>query len=254
MRTPARRGGFTLLEVVVALAILGLSLMAIFQLNSGAVAMHVYTKHLTVGTLLARSKMTDLEQKLDDDGFSTDDQELEGDFSDEGWSSYKWRARILVPHTQDVPPDQLISALFGVPMGEGGLESLFGGGGSAAGGDKQDDAKGAPTQGASPMGGALAGVAQAQLQQMLNQINDTVREVRLTVSWKDGAKTESLDLVTHVVSLGQGSDRNGFIPGTNGQVQQPGNTPTGNGLSLPNGAQGQSSGAPSVGGQVGGSH
>lgn len=212
MRTPARnrRGGFTLLEVVIALAILGLSLMAIFQLNAGAVANHVYTKHLTVATLLARSKMTDLEQELYDDGFSADDQELDGDFSEEGWESYKWRARILAPRTQDVPPEQLISALFGVPMGEGGLDSLFGGGG--------DDSSGEPQKGASPMAGAMAGMAQTQLQQMLTQINDSVREVRLTVSWKDGKQTESLDLVTHIVSLGQGSDRNGFIPGTNGQV------------------------------------
>jgi general secretion pathway protein I len=212
MRTRNRRG-FTLLETVVALAILALALMAIFDLNSGAVSNHVYTKHLTVATLLARSKMTDLEQKLYDDGFSADDQELEGDFSEEGWQSYRWRARILAPRTQDVPPEQLISALFGVPMGEGGLDSLFGGGGDASG-----DSSGEPQKGASPMAGAMAGMAQTQLQQMLTQINDAVREVRLTVSWKDGKQTESLDLVTHIVSLGQGSDRNGFIPGTNGQV------------------------------------
>ena len=213
-----RQGGFTLLEVVIALAILGMALMAIFQLNAGAVANHVYTKHLTVATLLARSKMTDLEQQLYDDGFATDDQELDGDFSEEGWSSYKWRARILAPHTQDVPPEQLLSALFGVPMGEGGLDSLFGGGASPDGTAAAGAASGEPTKGASPMAGAMAGMATTQLQQMLTQINDAVREVRLTVSWKDGKQTESLDLVTHIVSLGQGSDRNGFLPGTGGQV------------------------------------
>jgi general secretion pathway protein I len=244
VRTQARktpRRGFTLLEVVIALAILGLALMAIFQLNAGAVANHVYTKHLTVATLLARSKMTDLEQQLYDDGFSADDQELDGDFSEEGWQSYKWRARILAPRTQDVPPEQLISALFGVPMGEGGLGALFGGG------DASGDSSGEPKQGASPMAGAMAGMAQTQLQQMLTQINDAVREVRLTVSWKDGKETESLDLVTHIVSLGQGSDRNGFIPGTNGQVApsagQPGSAEQ---------QQQQQGGGPFVGGQIGG--
>jgi general secretion pathway protein I len=33
--------------------------------------------------------------------------------------------------------------------------------------------------------------------------------VHLTVTWKNGSTTESIDLVTHVVSLGPGSDRNG---------------------------------------------
>lgn len=242
-RTARQNGGFTLLEVVIALAILGMALMAIFQLNAGAVANHVYTKHLTVATLLARSKMTDLEQQLYDDGFATDDQELDGDFSEESWSSYKWRARILAPHTQDVPPEQLLSALFGLPMGEGGLEAMFGGGDPSGGGSGKEDSSGAPTKGASPLAGAMAGMAQTQLQQMLTQINDAVREVRLTVSWKDGKRTESLELVTHLVSLGQGSDRNGFLPGTGGQV-----APT-NGTSANGTATGQS--GPFVGQQIG---
>ena len=89
MRTP--RQGFTLLEVIIALAILGLSLMAIFQISTQAIYAHVYAKKLTVATLLARSKMVDLEQELFDKGFQLDDDEQAGDFSDDGWSSYKWR-------------------------------------------------------------------------------------------------------------------------------------------------------------------
>jgi len=40
-----------------------------------------------------------------------------------------------------------------------------------------------------------------------------VREVHLTVSWKEGRRTESIDVVNDVFSLRQGSDRNG-TPGT----------------------------------------
>jgi general secretion pathway protein I len=81
------RRGFTLLEVVVALAILGLALLAIFDLNAGAVNSHAYAKRLTVATMLARSKMTDLEQDLYDKGFDADDQERSGDFKGEGWEA-----------------------------------------------------------------------------------------------------------------------------------------------------------------------
>jgi len=222
MSLAAARAGFTLLETVLGLAILGLALMAIFDLNSGALANHAYTKRLTVASLLARSKMTDLEQELYDKGFSADDDEQSGDFSDEGWPSFKWRARILAPRTTGVDPMQLMSALFNLPLdGSGtGLSALFGGGGSAAGGA----AAGGPMGGmAAAAAGPLAGMMGQQMQQMVDQLGKAVREVHLTVSWKDGKNVESVDVVTHVVSLGPGSDRNGVagnVPGAQPNGQQ----------------------------------
>lgn len=234
MSAPARRRGFSLLEVVVALAILALSLMAIFNLNSGAVASHAYTKRLTVATLLARSKMTDLEQELYDKGFPTDDEEDSGDFSEEGWPSFKWRAKIIAPKTQNLTPEQMMGALFNLPLGGGegdsddplgALAGLFGGGATPPPGA-------AGPEGAQGMFAALgpaAGMAQAQFTQMVDQLAKAVREVHLTVSWKDGKQTESIDLVTHVVSLGPGSDRNGTGPLAGaadvGQAPQPGQPP-----------------------------
>jgi general secretion pathway protein I len=97
----------------------------------------------------------------------------------------------------------------------GGLASMFG-----AGGGK--DSKGGPQQGANPMAGAAMGMAQPMFSQMVQQITQTVREVRLTVYWRDGTEVESLDIVTHVVSLGPGSDRNGGFNANPGS--QPGAT------------------------------
>ncbi|CAM3356105.1 prepilin-type N-terminal cleavage/methylation domain-containing protein [Corallococcus sp. ZKHCc1 1396] len=220
MRLPTPgRGGFTLLETMVAMAILSVALMAIFDLNAGAVSNHVYTKRLTVASLLARSKMTDLEQTLYDDGFDVDDDEQSGDFSDEGWPQFKWRARIIAPKTDGVTPDQLIGAIFNLPMGGGGdsgdplggLAGLFGG---AGGGDKGG---GSGTTTASPLGGAAMGMAQPMFTQMVDQLTKAVREVHLTVYWKEGTQVESVDVVTHVVSLGPGGDRNGgFTPNAAG--------------------------------------
>jgi prepilin-type N-terminal cleavage/methylation domain-containing protein len=68
MRT---RRGFTLLETIIALAILSMALMAIVTSTTARSPTTRYSKKLTVATLLARSKMTDLEQKLYDEGFST---------------------------------------------------------------------------------------------------------------------------------------------------------------------------------------
>lgn len=207
-----RSKGFTLLEAMVAMGILALSLMAIFNLNAGAVAMHAYTKKLTVATLLARSRMTDLEQQLIDKGFPADDDEESGDFSDEGFPAYKWRAKILAPRTTGVSTDQLLAAVFNIPVdgtGEDGLSaiaSIFGGGG---GGGGKDGAAGGAAGGAGALAGMAGGMAQTQMTQFLEQIAKTVREVHLTVTWRNGNVVETLDLVTHVISVGPGSDRNG---------------------------------------------
>jgi len=223
---PMSRSGFTLLEVVVALAILGLALMAIYDLNAGAVAMHAYSKKLTVASLLARSKMTDLEQELYDKGFSADDEEKSGDFTDEGWSGFKWRAKIVAPRTDGVSPQQMLSAIFNIPLGGssdgalGALSALFGGSSSTSGSTSTSTPAGSSTSGptttalsgaTSALGGMSANLLQTQFTQLIDQITKAVREVHLTVTWKDGKQVETLDLVTHVVSLGQGGDRNGNL-------------------------------------------
>jgi general secretion pathway protein I len=57
----------------------------------------------------------------------------------------------------------------------------------------------------------MAGLMQGQFNQMVDQLTKAVREVHLTVSWREGKQLETLDLVTHVVSMGPGSDRNGNL-------------------------------------------
>ena len=234
------RRAFTLLEVVVALAILGLALLAIFDLNAGAVASHAYAKRITVATMLARSKMTDIEQELYDKGFDADDREISGDFRAEGWEAYSWTAQILAPRTTEVSPDKLLETLFNLPPGKdgaSGLAALLGGGRDGGVGGALSSlassggssglsqlastltSAGGPSLSALPPGataasglqalGPFATLAQTQMQQLLQQIQQSVREVHLTVSWKEGKRTESIDVVNDVFSLRQGSDRNG---------------------------------------------
>ncbi|MDX2011607.1 MAG: prepilin-type N-terminal cleavage/methylation domain-containing protein [Myxococcaceae bacterium] len=224
-----RRRAFTLLETVVAMAILAVSLMAILDINSTAISAHIFARKLTIATLLARSKMTDIEQKLYDEPLPADDDDDAGDFSQEGWPSYKWRAKIIAPRTNGLSPEQLFGALFNLPLGGGDskdgkgspLAALFGGGGAPPGLPGGAGALGALAGGALPGGGGAGGLGglmgalgganplTAQFQQMVDTLQKSVREVHLTVSWKEGKMTESFDLVTHVVSMGPGSDRNG---------------------------------------------
>jgi prepilin-type N-terminal cleavage/methylation domain-containing protein len=128
--SPVRhRGGFTLLEVTVAMAILALGLVAIVDLNAGATKLHEASQHITVATLLARSKLVDLEAKLNQDGFSDFDKEIDGTFDDEKHPEIKWKAEILKPDLTK-SADQitgLVSGAMGGAGASGGLGGMAGG-------------------------------------------------------------------------------------------------------------------------------
>jgi general secretion pathway protein I len=61
MRAPARRQGFTLLEVLVAVAVLGLALVSLLGLHVRNLALLERDQRITDATLLARALMTDAE-------------------------------------------------------------------------------------------------------------------------------------------------------------------------------------------------
>lgn len=217
---------FTLLETVVAMSILAVSLMAILDINSTAVAAHIYARKLTVATLLARSKMTDIEQKLYDEPLPADDDEDAGDFSQEGWPSYKWRAKIIAPRTNGLTPEQLFTALFNLPLGGGDskdgkgspLAALFGGGGAPGGaaGAAAAAALGGAAPGGAPGGlgglmGALGGAnpLTAQFQQMVDTLQKSVREVHLTVNLGPHARDDHGQLYSPIATWCRASSRDG---------------------------------------------
>ena len=53
--------GFTLLEIVVALAIVSVALVSLLSLGNRSVAVHSRLRHLTQATLLAQQKMAETE-------------------------------------------------------------------------------------------------------------------------------------------------------------------------------------------------
>jgi general secretion pathway protein I len=73
-----RRRGFTLLEVLVAVAILGLGLTAILSAQFSAVAGATHARNISVATGLARCKMSEIEEQLRVDGFQELDVEDSG--------------------------------------------------------------------------------------------------------------------------------------------------------------------------------
>jgi general secretion pathway protein I len=177
-----RRAGFTLLEVMIALAILASALVATSDVVTGALRNHLRAQHLEVATLLARGKMAALEQRYEWKGFRIDDEE-EGTFEDDGHPEVKWRLEVKVPPI-DATPDSVLRALTGSEQGLAGMLP------------SQDKA---PQL--APFQAALTATLQGVLVKLGQQLKRGVRQVKLTVSWPEGAGEESFAVTTHMVVL-----------------------------------------------------
>lgn len=177
------RRGFTLLEVMVALAILASALVAVSQIVSAALRNHVRAQHLEVATLLARGKMAALEERYEWKGFRLDDEQEEGTFEDDGHPEVKWRLEVKVPPIE-VGPDAIVRALTG---SDRGLKDIL------------------PSPDQAPQLAPFQATLTAALQNMLGQLGEKLkrglRQVKLTVSWPEGAREESFTVTTHMVVL-----------------------------------------------------
>jgi len=197
---PRRRrasAAFTLLEVMVSLALLAMALVAVADLSGNALRNHAYARDLSAATLLARAKMAELEQKYQDQGFKDFDEQEEGDFSEDGQPGMRWRLDLVRPDA-DLSADQLVAMLGGGGNVQDLLGKLLSSGVGAAG-----------AAGTSPTPAAVATqattVLTGVLQQQLNVLGETVkksfREARLTVSWADGRLTRGFTVTTHLLVL-----------------------------------------------------
>jgi general secretion pathway protein I len=197
-----RGHGFTLLEVMVALAILAGAMLAISQMTGAALRNHDRAVRLEVATLLARGKLAAVQDDLDKDGFRDFDQAEEGTFEADGHPEVRWKLLVLKP-SLELGPDQLLVVLLGSSAGDAGLDlaQLLGAKGQGAG----DQAAGLQAQ--LPGAAAMLPLLRGQLEKIGEQLKQGLRELRLTVSWKDGARDEAFTVVTHVTSLGKGSAR-----------------------------------------------
>lgn len=197
-RRPASRG-FSLLEVMVALAILAAALLGVTQLTSAALQNHARAVRLEVATLLARGKLAELRDTFDKDGFKDFDQEEEGSFEDDGHPEVHWKVQVIRPKVE-LGPDQILATLMGAKPGatEGYDLTALLGGKAGQGGD------GSGPETIFPGAAALMGPMRSQLGVVGEQMKKGLREVRLTVSWQEGARTESFTVVTHILAFAKG--------------------------------------------------
>ena len=80
--------GFTLLEVMIALAVMSIVLVSVYRMHSQSLTMNTAARFYTLAPLLAQNKMAELET-LSSDGFPDDS----GDFGEQ-YPGYSWRTSL----------------------------------------------------------------------------------------------------------------------------------------------------------------
>jgi len=205
------RRGFTLLEVLVAIAILGLGMTVILSSQVGLFSGAKTAEHLSVAGNLARCKMSEVELKLITEGYPLTDQNDEGDCcEDQEEKDYQcsWKIeRIELPQPKDLSDMGDGGADDPGGLGAfGGLASLQAGGADALGGDGGIGGL-ANLLGASAAGGTqgmaplLMSMVYPDLKPMLEA---SIRKVTVTVHWKQGTREKDLDITQYVTNPQQG--------------------------------------------------
>lgn len=176
-----RARGYTLMEVMVALAILAMSLTVLLGTQASAARMSDRANQMALAALLARSKMIDIEHELlDPNGTGLPEMEdtMRGDFRDEGFDNMDWEALIEVIEITDEAQESFNAQIY---------EQLFGAGDS---------------------GGALAGATgvssfmpmiMSMVPQIMNDVASRARKVTLTVAWEEGKREMTLTVQQYVV-------------------------------------------------------
>ncbi len=150
--------GFSLLEVLVALAILAMWMTALLTAQSWSIDKSGRARDLSIATLLARGKMIDIEQQLLDEGFSQGAQEDNGDFGEEEHREIRWHSKVTE-----------------VELSLDGLSSMCGG--FSEEGDNNSDQEGGCESMFDGFGGALEGLT--------SEVSQSMRVVELNIEWGD---------------------------------------------------------------------
>jgi general secretion pathway protein I len=196
--------GFTLLEVLLAMAILASALTILMGTMANSNQQAVYANRTTRVSQLAKSKMIDLQYELMREGATENIETKSGDFSDEGFSEVEWEAEIQPIEIPEQVKEQLLgkvnAQLFGGEKSQGALK------GNAAFSSKLPKLIGC-------------------IPQMINRIGTKVRRIVLVVRFDFQGREQKLSLTQYVVDRSSREFDLFGAGGGEGQSQSTGTSP-----------------------------
>ena len=177
MATPAPKkpygdGGFTLLEVMIAVAILGVSMTSLLTSQVASIRATRYAQGLTSVAFLAEYQMIEVEYQMQKDGgWVREDRVYEGNFADQGWPKITYTC--LVDFIELPDYSKLREAKD-----------------SAA---QEGDESGADYQDASDQAFTALGLVWPMVKQ---SIENSIRKVVCTVVWHEGRTVREMQVST----------------------------------------------------------
>lgn len=212
MRARGTQRGFTLLEVMMGLALLGIALAVLIK-DAGGAMMGARDAHMTgVVTDLSRAKMYDIEEKLLKEGFTETDQgEEDQDFEEEGFPkiTYSYKVEeVELPSFED-----LIALAQGRAAGSAAAAAKAGSGSGSGSGEEGEYTKSFMDSalGGALMGGMLGGAGgagvedamggaliQGQYKLFQDILKVSIRKVTLVVKYEVMSRQNELKTVMYV--------------------------------------------------------
>lgn len=225
------REGFTLLEVLVAVAILGLGLTIVSSAQTGVFWSYSRATHLSQAPALARCKMAEIELELLREGYPLIDENDEGECcEDSDVEGYRCEWRVETVELPELPafdplagdagsgelPDDLeaqSAELGGDPLSGagplGGIMQLRQGAGGLDQGAGLAGIGGLLGGGQDAMGGGIAAMVMGLVYPSLKpMLQASIRKLTVQVMWREGQFERDLSIIQYVTSPQQG----GFDP------------------------------------------
>jgi prepilin-type N-terminal cleavage/methylation domain-containing protein len=192
-----RRGeaGFSLLEVMVAIAILALSLVVLIRITTNNVRAAAHARLVTSATFLARAKLAAMEDEILAVGFTDSDEEDAGDFRDEGSPTFRWTSLI---ERVELPTDAAQKAQ------------------EASTQQQQAATTGTSGSPLTALTGMMGGFMTTLIDPIRLGLQEAVRRVTVTVYWNEvGRAEQSFDVVAYLTDPARLDNAMG-LPSTTG--------------------------------------
>lgn len=164
--------GFSLLEVMVALALLAISFTTLILAQGRATRLAIQAKQISISTQLARYQLMECKREVQKNIGMVSDFKMEGDFSEIGQPDFSWECH--APKFNMKPPSATqieATAKKNTPKNQEGSASQ------------------------------VSGMSAPFIGMITDSLGTAVRELVVIVRWKDGEIEEETRVVTHVVDL-----------------------------------------------------
>lgn len=188
--------GFSLLEVMIAMAILAGALTWMVVGVSRNIKAENHAKLMTTANFLAREKMVDLEDDLYEKGFGEFEKEQSGAFDDKGFARFSWKA--IVDKVELPSAEQMQTVLSNAQQAR---QTLQGGGTDPSlQGQAGLNTPGGSSSSSNPLTAGASALG-SQFGIIKDVLEQGIRRVTVSVNWYEGKKPQQVAITAYYTDV-----------------------------------------------------